>query len=125
MKKRLVLLLALLMVLQSCVKDIYLDAGEKPKVVVECVLSEDPVQELYLSYTKGVSQKEADPLLEAEVCLIDLDQYQFSLDFTNVGEGKWILDYSAIPGHSYRLEIKVPGRDLITAETKMPEDFEV
>ena len=125
MKKSFLLLTVFAAVLQSCVKDIYLDPGEAPEVVVECVLTEEPVQELYLSYAKGVSQKEADPLPEAEVLLIDQSLDKTSFSFTNAGEGKWILDYSAIPGHSYRLEIKVPGRDLITAETKMPEDFEV
>ena len=121
MKKRLVLLLALLAVLQGCVKGIYLDAGEKPKVVVECVLTEDPVQELYLSYTKGVSQKEADQLLEAEARLIDLETDEYSDLFSYDGGGKWTLDYSAIPSHTYRLEVKIPHYDLIMAETTMPE----
>ena len=122
MKKRnLILLASLLLANSSCVKDIYLDAGEKPKVVVECVLTEDPVQELYLSYTKGVSQKEAEPLLEAEARLIDLETDEYSDLFSYDGEGKWTLEYAAIPGHTYRLEVKFPNRDLIMAETNMPE----
>ena len=123
MKRLWFLIFAVCMVLSSCVKDIVLDAGEEPKVVVECVLTEDPVQELYLSYTKGVSQAAADPLLEAEARLVDLDEYNFSVPFSPAGDGRWVLDYAALPGHRYRLEVKVPGHDLITAETKMPEVF--
>lgn len=117
--------MALGLVMVSCVKDIVLDAGEEPEVVVECLLTEDPVQELYLSYTKGVSLAEADPLLEAEALLVDLDEYGFSAPFSPTEKGKWVLDYSAIPGHSYLLEVKVPGHELITAYTTMPASFEV
>lgn len=118
-KLNLILLASILLASSSCVKDIYLDAGEKPKVVVECVLTEDPVQELYLSYTKGVSQKEADPLLEAEARLVDLDR-NYSVSFDNAEKGKWTVVYSPHPGHKYRLEIIIPGHKLITAETQMP-----
>ena len=102
-----------------------MDAGEKPKVVVECILTDDPVQELYLSFTKSVSQKEAYPLLEAEARLIDLDRYNLSVSFDNAGEGKWTVVFSPYPGHRYRLEIDVPDYDLITAETTMPLAVEV
>ena len=126
MKKRILILLAsILLARSSCVKDIYLDAGEKPKVVVECVLTEDPVQELYLSYTKGVSQKEAEPLLEAEARLIDLDRNNVSVTFDNAGEGRWTVNFSPYPGHKYRLEINIPGYDFITAETTMPSFVDV
>lgn len=125
MKRVWFLIFAVCLVLPSCVKDIVLDAGEEPKVVVECVLTEDPVQELYLSYTKGVSQTTADPLPEAEALLVDLDEYNFSVPFSPAGDGRWVLDYAALPGHRYRLEVKVPGHGLITAETKMPDEFEV
>ena len=125
MKKSFLILLASMLILSSCVKDVFLDAGEKPKVVVECVLTEDPVQELYLSYTKGVSQKEAEPLLEAEARLIDLEKYDSSMSFANKGNGKWTLDYIPYPGHNYRLEIIIPGHDLISSETKMPSFSEV
>ena len=111
--------------LSSCVKDVFLDAGEKPKVVVECILTDDPVQELYLSFTKSVSQKEVDPLLEAEARLTDLDNYNYSVSFDYAGEGKWTVIFSPYPGHRYRLEINVPDYDLITAETTMPLTVEV
>ena len=58
-------LLALISLLTSCVKEVTLDAGEKPAVVVECVLKNSDVQELRLNFTKGASEDEADPLTEA------------------------------------------------------------
>ena len=124
MKKRILILLAsLLLGSSSCIKDIYLDSGEKPKVVVECVLTEGPLQELYLSYTKEVSQKEADPLLEADARLIDLVTGEYSDTFSYGGAGKWLLEYKAFYGHEYLLEINVPGYNLITAQTRMPAEF--
>ena len=44
--------------LTSCVRDVILDAGENPQVVVECILTNSDVQELRLNFTKGASQNE-------------------------------------------------------------------
>jgi hypothetical protein len=35
-----------------------MDADEKPMVVVECVISNNPVQALHLRYTKGAAKKD-------------------------------------------------------------------
>ena len=43
-----------------------MDAMEDPLIVVECVLTDEPVQTLHLTYTKGASQSEAPDLPEAE-----------------------------------------------------------
>lgn len=56
--------LAMVLLVASCVRDVVLDAGEKPQIVVDC---------------------------------------------------------SCIPEHRYRLEVQVPGHDLIYAEDTMPE----
>ena len=42
-------ILAVVVGLSSCVRDVIMDAKEKPKVVVSCILSNDPVQRLNLS----------------------------------------------------------------------------
>ena len=49
----------------SCVRDVVLDAGENPQLVVECVMSNDTIQKLYLCFTKGASREEAEPLTDA------------------------------------------------------------
>ena len=123
MKRFFILIATLSLVcLTSCVKDVILDAGENPQVVVDCILSNDDVQKLYLCFTKGASRDEADPLTEAVATLIDLTESKTVGQFVK-GEEKnlWTLDYTAVSGHHYRLEIQVPGYDLIFAEDTMPQ----
>ena len=127
MKRFLTLIATLLPAcLTSCVRDVILDAGETPQVVVDCILSNDDVQKLYLCFTKGASIDEEDPLTEAVATLIDLTESKTVGQFVK-GEEKnlWTLDYAAIPKHHYRLEVQVPGHDLIYAEDTMPDSLYV
>lgn len=123
--KYVALIISLLLCLSytSCVRDVILDAGEAPQVVVECVISNDSIQKLYLNFTKGASKKEAKPLTEADAVLTDIT-YPDSLitigRFIRQEDNSWILEYNAVPGHHYRLEIEVPGYDMIWAEDSMP-----
>ncbi|MCQ2130382.1 MAG: hypothetical protein MJY94_03195, partial [Bacteroidales bacterium] len=105
--------------LSSCVKEVTLDAGDRT-VVVECLLSNEPGQELSLSFSKGASEGSAMELTEAVATLIDLTVGKTVGEFKRDADGKWRMDYAAIPLHKYRLEVKVPGYDLIYAEDKMP-----
>ena len=127
MKRFFILIATLSLVcLTSCVKDVILDAGENPQVVVDCILSNDDVQKLYLCFTKGASRDEADPLTEAVATLIDLTESRTVGQFVKREEKNlWTLDYSAIPNHYYRLEVQVPGHDLIYAEDIMPESLDI
>ena len=111
--------------LSSCVRDVIMDAKEKPKVVVSCILSNDPVQRLNLSFTKGASLSEAPPLTEAVATLYDLslhNEMEAVGNFQRQSDGEWTLDYEAVPGHEYRLEVNVPGYEMIHAEQQMPSD---
>ena len=90
-----------------------MDAGEEPVVVVECVLTQQPVQTLRLSFTKGAAMDEAPALTEAEAVLIDLTEGKTAGRFEKQDDGTWALDYTPIPEHSYRLEIDVPGQEPI------------
>lgn len=105
--------------LSSCVKEVTLDAGDRA-VVVECLLSNEPGQELSLSFSKGASEDSAMELTEAVATLIDLTAGETVGEFKRDADGKWRMDYAAIPLHKYRLEVKVPGYDLIYAEDTMP-----
>ena len=105
--------------LSSCVKEVTLDAGDRT-VVVECLLSNEPGQELSLSFSKGASETSAMELTEAVATLIDLTDNKTVGEFRRDADGKWRMDYAAIPLHKYRLEVKVPGYDLIYAEDTMP-----
>ena len=109
----------------SCVQDVILDAGEESKVVVECILNDSDVQELHLNFTKGASRTEAEPLNEAVATLIDLTEGKTVGQFVKSESDLWTLDYTPIPMHHYRLEVQVPGYDLIYAEDTMPENLYV
>ncbi len=119
MNRTFLFLLLLLPLFTSCVRDVALDAGERPQVVVECVLTDSSPQELRLSFTKGAFLAEAPELTEATARLIDLwDGWPIG-EFRRREDGVWILDYAAVPRYGYRLEVEVPGYDLIWAEQRM------
>ena len=104
----------------SCVEDIDLDTGERiPNVY--CVLGEGPEQELELSYiapTGGTSQ----PVGEGTSAML-LEEGSPVGQFSRVSETKWELDFSPQSGRTYRLEVKIPGEETLTAETSFPPAF--
>ncbi len=122
--KRLVLILAI--VLSGCVRDTTLDPGVERKVVVEFVLTEDSVQNLYLFLTKEPGELAAPAIQDAEIKFINVSNRSESEHlFAKVADNQWSLDYSGIPGDEYRLEVKVDGYDLVWAEQKMPEKMKL
>ena len=110
----------IVLVLSSCVQDVVLDAGEKPTVAVGCVLTDEAIQTLYLSFTKGASLSEAPPLTEATATLTDKETGK-TMPFHRKQGNEWTLEYAAVPTHHYRLEVEVPGYEKIWAEQTMPE----
>lgn len=118
--KSIVLSLFFLFILPSCIRDIDMDSGEKPQVVIECILSNTPVQTLRLGLTKGAS-KELQPMTEAEVRLYDVSETIVAGVFMPSEDGVLTLEYEPIPGHTYRIEVCIPGYETITAEQTMPE----
>lgn len=105
----------------SCVRDTDLDSGETPQVVVECILTNSPVQTLRLCFTKGASRERV-PLTEAEALLYDVSTEANAGFFSFTGDDSWTLRYEPVVGHTYRLEVRIPGYEqLITAEQTMPE----
>lgn len=120
-----VMLTALMLALSSCVRDVIMDAEERPTVVVECILTNSDTQELHLNFTKGASKTVAEPLTEAAATLIDLTSGMTVGEFDKASGDLWTLDYSPVSNHQYRLEVQVPGYDLIYAEDTMPESLNV
>ena len=116
--------LIILLGLSSCVKDIIMDAKERPEVAVACILSDDPIQELNIVYTKGASLKEAPKVMEAEALLKDLTTGEIR-KFERQEDGVWRIEYAAAPRHKYKLEVSVPGYDTIWAEDTMPDSVKV
>ena len=120
-----VMLTALMLALSSCVRDVIMDAEERPTVVVECILTNSAMQELHLNFTKGASKTVAAPLTEAAATLIDLTSGMTVGEFDKASGDLWTLDYSPVSNHRYRLEVQVPGYDLIFAEDTMPDSLYV
>ena len=120
-----VMLTALMLPLSSCVRDVIMDAEERPTVVVECILTNSAMQELHLNFTKGASKAVAEPLTEAAATLIDLTSGMTVGEFDKASGDLWTLDYSPVSNHQYRLEVQVPGYDLIYAEDTMPDSLYV
>lgn len=117
----------LLLALQlcGCVRETTLDAGLPRKVVVEFVLTDESVQNLYLSLTGEPGETVNPAVGEAEIKLLDVSQNMEMDQFVRVADNQWALEYSGIPGHKYRLEIKVDGYDRVWAEQTMPEKAEL
>ena len=119
-KKVAIGLISISLMVVSCVQDVILDAGDEPQVVVDCILTDEPVQTLRLVYTKGASKDKATDLPEATAVLTDLTEGGEVGRFVRSPDGSWRLDYAAIPAHGYRLDVSVPGHDPIWAEQTMP-----
>ena len=112
------LLLGLLCgLMTSCLEDIDLDTGER-FLNVYCVLSNSPEQELELSYMAPVDGTGRPVGDEVTVSFYDGDAP--AGQFTRLSETKWNLAFSPQGGHTYRLEVKVPGENVLTAETTFP-----
>ncbi len=124
MKRVLYIICAVLMMgmlLSSCAKEIIMDAEEKPVIVVECVLSEEPVQTLKMMFAKGALMDEVMPIEGAEAVLINVTANREVGKFERKDEMTWTLDYQALERYLYRLEVRVPGYDLVWAEQNMPD----
>ena len=101
----------------SCLEDIDLDTGERI-LYVYCILGQGPEQELELSYY-APNGGTISPVGEGVVISLYDDGAPVG-EFTRVSETKWILGFSPEGGHTYRLEVNVPGEEQLTAETTFP-----
>ena len=103
--------------LSSCLEDINLDTGERI-LNVYCILKQGSEQELELTYLKPIGGESQPVVEDATITLYDGDTSVGQ--FTRTSETKWNLDYTPQGGHSYRLEVNVPGEETVTAETRYP-----
>ncbi len=122
MMKAIVAVAVVLAALSSCSREIVLDPQEEPLVAVECVLTDSPVQNLKMMMTKVPSMNAASVIDEADVLLIDITANSEVGRFERRDSVTWTLDYTPEYKHGYRLEVRVPGRDLVWAEQTMLEE---
>lgn len=115
--------LLFLLLVCSCVETIVMDPEEDLPVAVYCVLQEEDTQVLELYFVKGKAQEGFIPVTEAEISVISNGDRVAS--FQKEGGARWSANFRPEYGKSYRLEILIPGHETISAETRMPDDFEV
>lgn len=113
-------LILFLIAFQSCTMEVSLDSMEERQIAVECVLNNGPEQTLHLCFAKGSSESNLKYISEADAVLTDLTDGIIAGKFRHESDGIWTLGYSAIPGHSYRLDIYISGHAPIYSEQHMP-----
>ena len=117
--KKLLTILAILCfgLFSSCMEDIDLDTGEHI-LSIYCVLNQGPKQTLELSYIVPINGQSGPVGEDAVIVLYDQDTPVGH--FTKESETKWGLNYAPQGGHTYRIEVKVPGEKVLTAQTRYP-----
>ena len=113
----------LLISLISCVEEIKFDNVRKDRIVVNCLLSSDSVQYLYLTHN---AQKGDLFFVEVENAVATLSSNGAIMGtFQKSGYGKWSLDFTPEPEIKYDLKVSVDGFEDIYAETTFPKDVKV
>lgn len=106
--------------LLSCTRETDLLPEGRAQVIVVCVLTEESQQVLTLGVTDIATLEEKEVLSRADITLFDTSIEEEIGRFHNTGTNEWTLDYAAVPEHSYQLKIDIPGREEISASTRMP-----
>ena len=117
--------------ISSCVQPLEIKTDwDEPPVVVHCVLKRIAVdlykdaqyttQTVELCYASAAGQDGFPNVQEAEVA-IHCKESGETYTFINEGNGVWSSEFTPDYDCTYSLEIKIPGRETITAETRVPE----
>ncbi len=113
--------LALAAAANSCTQEMVLIEKEKePVVVVSCIMTEGPVQTLKIVLAKGDLMESAPIEEEVKATLLNVTYRMEVGQFERQDDSTWTIEYTPRQRNSYRLEIRIPGHDLIWAELLMP-----
>lgn len=122
MKKGIYIIIALVAAtLTSCDKSDSPESKDKQDIVVNCVLTANPVQKLQLSYANEDGSIWGRNVENAVAALVDRTSARTVGQFAKQSGDYWTLNYTCIPNHIYRLEVQVPKHNLISSEQFMPE----
>lgn len=111
--------------ISSCVEHINLDSDKEQPVVVNCVLTRDSVQTAKICRLRVLSG-ENDPIEDATVLLQEKDKngsFKTMAKFHRAEGINWEVRFQPEYNTDYRLVVKIPGEDDISATTKFPEDL--
>lgn len=115
------------MPLTSCIQDLTIDFRTESGVAVDCVLKMQETQTLRLYMLKEIYGAGERAITDATVILSAFDED--SGEYSDVAEFKhqegmtWSAFYLPEYGVKYKLTVNLPGKGLITAETRFPEDL--
>lgn len=107
----------------SCTETIDFSSEFEKKITVNLILENKDIQELSLCYNAEPGSFRYESITEADVRLYD-GENEVGKFIHNV-RYRWKLNYIPVAGHTYRLSVKVPGHDEITAETTMPVNVQM
>jgi uncharacterized protein YcnI len=128
MKRFLSSIFTLLLVccISSCVEYVNLDSDQEMPVVVNCVLTRDTVQVAKIYRLRLLSSAESNPIEDAEVLLQEKDKngdFKTKAEFKRAEGINWEVRFQPEYGTDYRLVIKIPGENDISATTEFPDDL--
>lgn len=107
----------------SCTETINFSSEFEKKITANLILENKDIQELSLCYNLEPGGFRYESITEADVRLYDgekeVGKFIHDVRYT------WKLNYTPVAGHTYRLSVKVPGHDEITAETTMPVNVQM
>ncbi len=115
--RRILYLFVAVVLTGSCVSTIDLDPDEMIPYVY-CILQNGDVQSLELHYLSNGYGEGKGPIDNADAKLYEEGSEIGT--FKSNGDGKYSLEYAPAPLKNYRLSIKIPGFEEITAETTIP-----
>ena len=119
-KTRILTLLIILSTLcvMGCVEEIESEQYHKREIVVNCLLTDDSIQHLSLTYSNELGNTTYDEVKDATVSLYD--RWGLVGTFTKTSYTKWQLKYRPWYGRDYKLVVEVPGKETVYAETTFP-----
>ncbi|RKW63788.1 MAG: DUF4249 domain-containing protein [Prevotella sp.] len=117
--KTLLALPMLVGLLSACVEEIDTPNLHEPKMVVNCLLTQDSVQKLSLTYTNELGNTAYEEVPQAIATLFEHGR-EVGV-FKKVAYGEWKLAFKPLRGETYTLQIQTPNHPDITANTTFPE----
>lgn len=118
------LIILFVSILFSCTEGIPLDTKTSGKIVVNCLLTTDSIQELTLTYSNSLDRGIYNTNVDSAIVTLYNEDKQIG-QFLKTSSRIWELNFTPVLGDSYSLQITIPGENIITASTTMPLSSEI
>lgn len=112
-----------ILLLHSCISDYPIEVGYSESIVVNCILTNDTVQQLTLTKTSKMNEHLFAEIKDAKVDLFE--EGEFVGRFEKVAYALWELRYIPKKGRRYSLKVETDEGKVLNAQTTMPVDLEI